>query len=150
MLPLPPAIPTPYGRKKSRISNPKWRLLRAKRLKNQPFRGHTRGDFDGFCSQDPYESIEHVNISILTKSQPPIPKLRPENAPNTFSISFIITQTLHQPLQIKELGLLTQIFGKSAMRRFLRCKSQSLTPSGRRCMSQTIFHNSMSQPDAGT
>ena len=55
----PGPIATPYGRNKSRISNPKWRLLPANSLKNQAFRGNKRVNFDGFSSQDPYESIEH-------------------------------------------------------------------------------------------
>ena len=129
----------PYGRKKSRISNPKWRLLPPTSLNNQAFRGRKRVNFDGFCSLDPYETLEHVKISILTKSQPPSPQLRPENAPNTLSISINLNRSLHEPFKIKELGLLTYIFRKSASRRFLWCSSHPLTPSGRRDMSQTLF-----------
>ena len=66
--------------------------------------------------QDIYESIEHVEISILTKSQPQTPKLRPENAQNTASISVDLTRPLHEPFKIKDLGLLTHIFRERAQR----------------------------------
>ena len=104
-----------------------------------PLFGSKIDNFEGFGSQDPYGSIEHVKISIPTKSQPPTPKLRPKNAPNTLSISVNLTRPLHEPFKIKDLGLLTHIFRESATRRFLWCNSQLLTPSGRRDMSQTMF-----------
>ena len=90
-------------------------------------------------SQGPCESIDHLKISILTKSQPPTPKLRPKNVPNTLSILVNLTRPLHEPFKIKELGLLTHIFRESATRRFLWCNSQLLTSLGRRDMSETVF-----------
>ena len=50
------------------------------------------GYFGGFSSGDPYESIEQIKISILTKSQPSILQLRPEDAPKTLSISVNLTR----------------------------------------------------------
>ena len=46
---------------------------------------------------------------------------------------------LHLPFKIKDLGLLTYISRKSVSRRFSRCNSQLLTPSGRRAMKETMF-----------
>ena len=130
-----PGIPTSYWRLESRISNDSSQKF----AKLWPLFGSKINNFEGSTSQHPYGSIEHVKISILTKSQPPTPKLRPENAQNTISILVNLTRPLHEPFNIKELGLLTHIFGESATRRFLWCNSQLLTPSGRRDMSQTVF-----------
>ena len=61
------------------------------------------GYAEGSARQRAYENLNSDKISAFHS------KLRPENAPSTPSISFIITQTLHQPLKIHDLGLLTVI-----------------------------------------
>ena len=73
--------------------------------------------------------------------------------PNTLATSVDLDRpqstsdgTLHKPAFFKDLGLLTNIFGKSVSRRFSWCNSQLLTPSGRRAMKETVFVPSPATP----
>ena len=70
-------------------------------------------------SRNPYGQIEHKQISILTKSQLPNPKSRPNNALRTIPESVAINrpqstspQTLLEPFKIKDLSLLTHLYMK--------------------------------------
>ena len=94
----------------------------------RPFRGSIIYNFDKTGPPNPYGQVRYQKISILTKSQLPTPKLRPNNTQNTFQNPSTSHQTLHLPFKIKELGLLTHIFVKSATRRFLWCNSHLLIP----------------------
>jgi len=80
-----------------------------------------------FCSKSApethYGQIGHKQISILTKSQLPNPKLRPINSQRTIPKSVAINrpqstspQTLLKPFKIKDLSLLTHLYMKSVSR----------------------------------
>ena len=94
----------------------------------RPFRGSKIHYFNKTSPPNPYGQVRHQKISILAKSQPPTPKLRPQNTPNTFQNPSTSHQTLHSPFKIKELGLPTFNFVQSATRRFLWCNSHLLIP----------------------
>ena len=94
----------------------------------RPFRCSKIHIFYKSSPPNPYGQVRHQKISILAKSQPPNPKLRPKNAQNTFQNPSTSHLTLHLPFKIKELGLLTFIFVRSATRRFLWCNSHLLIP----------------------
>ena len=120
----------------------------------RPFQGSKIHNFNKTSPPNPYGQVRHQKISILAQSQPPTPKVRPTNAPNTFQNPSTSDQTLHLPFKIKELGLLTIIFVRSATRRFLWCNSHLLTPKLRykkadlclkfsqKCSGQTFGGNS--------
>ena len=55
------------------------------------------------------------------------------------STSADLRQGPQKQSKIKDLGLLTYIFGKSATRRLSWCNSQFFSPSGRRDMSETMI-----------
>ena len=98
------------------------------KLTCRPFWGSTIHNFNETSPPNPYGQVRHQKISILAKSQPPTPKLRPKITQNTFQNPSTSDQAMHLPFKIKELGLLTIIFVRSATRRFLWCNSHILIP----------------------
>ena len=96
----PLEIHTPCEWLRSRFSNDPCQNFK----KNMTLLWLKINNFEGISSQDPYESIQHVKISILTKYQPPTPKLWPLNSPNTHSISVDLARPLHRQFKNQGIG----------------------------------------------
>ena len=93
----------------------------------EPCQGQTcnifwSGPCDHFCG------LEHWQKYMLVKFLASGSFLALRNGQTILSTLADLHPSIHKPVKIKELGLLTNIFVKSASRRFSWCNSQLLIP----------------------